>query len=69
MPRYTHLVVSSEEPSDLKLAQRLHEAIPGVRTEAHCQSASEAELTLLYARTPDSRLVYGMIELATPIEY
>jgi len=69
MPRYTHLVVSSEESSDLKLAQQLHKAIPGVTTEAHCGSASEAELTLLYGRTPDSGLVYGVIELAKPIEY
>jgi hypothetical protein len=66
MPRYTHIVVSSEEPDSLELAQQLWRTIPGVRTEAHCQSASEAELILLYSRDSESPLVYAVLELKTP---
>jgi hypothetical protein len=69
MSRYTHIVVSSEEPDSLGLAQQLRKTIPGVRTEAHCQSASEAELVLLYSRNSECPLIYAVVELATPIEY
>jgi hypothetical protein len=69
MPRYTHIVVSSEEPDSLELAQQLRKTIPGVRTEAHCQSASEAELVLLYSTDSEYPLVYAVLELEAPIEY
>jgi hypothetical protein len=69
MPRYTHIVVSSEESHSLGLAQELRKCIPGVRIEAHCQSASEAELALLYSRDSECPLAYAVVELETPIEY
>jgi hypothetical protein len=69
MPRYTHLVVSSEQSSLLQVAQQASGPVPGVKTEAHCQSAAEAELEVLYSRKEGSRLHSGVIALAEPIEY
>jgi hypothetical protein len=69
VPRYTHIVVSAPESSSITAAQRQRKTIPGVRVEAHCRNAPEAELMLLLALDGDCSLVLGVIELATPIEY
>jgi hypothetical protein len=69
MPRYTHLVISSGEASHLRLAQQARSRNFEVRTEAHCKTATEAELALRDCERLDGGRVFAVIELAEPIEY
>jgi hypothetical protein len=68
MPRYTHLVVSAEQPERLKAAQDLGAIVAGVRTEAHCQDILEAGRYLLELESHNTVLC-GIIKLRQPIEY
>ncbi len=68
VPRYTHLIVSSQDRDRLSAAQDRGTLVAGVRAEVHCQNITEAAQQLLEYQA-DHGAMYAIITLRLPIEY